>query len=308
MRPLRNSKRTFKLGDRVFVTEGLDYHLFSDIYHRAMTASWPRFLAGAFATFLALNVFFAVLYSFGDSPVANAPSGLTPQLFYFSIETLATVGYGDMHPQTHYGHLVASVEIFTGMVLIAMMTGMIFARFSKPQARLVFTSSLVVTLHEDAPTLMVRVANARHNAITDAHAKLWMTRAERSPEGVTTRRFQELALTRSENPLFALSWTLYHPLDAQSPLHGLSQADFEAGQMTFILSIGGHDTSFAQEVRARSTYGFADVRWNQRYLDILHTDEDGVVHVNHAIFHDTVPDGRGAADQAGAQIAESVTR
>ena len=307
MKQLKRRARTFKLGDRVFVTEGLDYHLFSDIYHRAMTATWPQFFGAAFLTFIAVNVFYALLYASGEAPIANAPSGLSIQLFYFSIETLSTVGYGDMHPQTNFGHVVASAEIFTGMVFIAMMTGMIFARFSKPQARLVFTSSPVITLHEGRPTLMVRVANARHNLITDAHAKLWMTRAEVSPEGAPMRRFHELKLQRSENPLFALSWTLFHPLDEESPLFGLSEADLEKVGMTFIVSISGHDTSFAQEVRARNTYGFADVRWNHKYLDILRTDEDGVVHVNHRVFHDVVPDGR-SAPHPNSQISTSVTR
>ena len=314
-KPPSTRQRIIRIGEREIVTEGLDRLFLNDLYHDCMTASWPRFLCGAAAVFVCVNLFYALLYSLGENPVANAPSGLNLQLFYFSIETLATVGYGDMHPQTHYGHLVASVEIFTGMVLIAMMTGLIFARFSRPRARLIFARNPVIGHNDGKPTLMIRAANARHNMVADAQARLWMTKAETNAEGNPIRRFYALALQRTDNPLFILSWTLFHPIDEASPLFGMTEADFEAVGATFVLSIQGHDTTFAQDIRARQNYAFADVRWNHRYKDILHTDEDGRVHLNHAIFHDVVPQappeaGKAAPDaaQPSAQTAESVTR
>jgi inward rectifier potassium channel len=113
-----------------------------------------------------------------------------------AIETLATVGYGDMHPQSNYGHLIATTEIFTGMCFLAVMTGLIFARFSRPRARFVFAKSPVITRHEGRQTLMIRMANARHNAISRANARLWIMRAERTKEGDQPRRFYELTLDR----------------------------------------------------------------------------------------------------------------
>src|SRR5262249_40341267 len=148
-----------------------------------MTVYWPVFFGSAAAIFLALNAVFGFFYSLGHEPIANAAENGPLGYFYFSIETLATVGYGDMHPQTNYGHLVATVEIFTGMSFLAVMTGLIFARFSRPKARFVFAQHAVVASHESRPTLMIRVANARHNTISGATAKLWLIRAEITPEG-----------------------------------------------------------------------------------------------------------------------------
>ena len=148
----------------------------TDLYHRSMTVYWPVFFGSAALIFIALNAIFGLLYWLGKEPIANVSPDLPLplSLFYFSIETLATVGYGDMHPQTNYGHLVATVEIFTGMSFLAVMTGLIFARFSRPRARFVFAEHPVVTVHQGQPTLMMRVANARNNTISQANARLWL--------------------------------------------------------------------------------------------------------------------------------------
>jgi inward rectifier potassium channel len=161
-------------------------------------------------------------------------------LFYFSIETLATVGYGDMHPQTHFGHVVATTEIFIGMSLLAVMTGLIFARFSRPRARFVFAQKAIVTMHDRQPTLMIRVANARHNTLSNASATLWLIRAEHSAEGQHLRRYYQLELLRQENPVFALTWTIFHVIDQTSPLFGLS--DEELASTDTVLMPGNIDT------------------------------------------------------------------
>ena len=159
---------------------------------------------------------------------SNVPGGAYIDYLYFSIETLSTAGYGDMHPQTHYGHFVAAVELFTGIFSMSLMTGLIFARFSRPNARLLFADYPVISSHDGKPTLMVRFANERHNVIGNATARLWLLRNEVSLEGRSFRRFYELPLVRNEHPAFALSWTLYHVLDAQSPLYGLNADDLDA--------------------------------------------------------------------------------
>jgi inward rectifier potassium channel len=143
-----------------------------------MSVSWPVFFASAALVFIALNGTFALIFSLGHETIANVPTGSFIDLFYFSIETLATVGYGDMHPQTHFGHFVATVEIFSGMSLLAVMTGLIFARFSRPRARFVFAQKAIVTMHDRQLTLMMRVANAHQNTLSNATATLWFIRAE----------------------------------------------------------------------------------------------------------------------------------
>src|ERR1700749_975052 len=187
--------KVVRFGGREFITEGLYLSFWADISHRCLTASWPSFIGGAVLVFIAFNAVFAAFYWIGDHPIANVPGGAYIDYIYFSIETLSTAGYGDMHPQTHYGHFVAAVELFTGIFSMSLMTGLIFARFSRPSARLLFASNPVITNHEGTPTLMVRFANARHNAITNATARLWMLIAVTTAEGRDIRRFTELKLT-----------------------------------------------------------------------------------------------------------------
>src|SRR5215831_8458279 len=181
--PNEPKSKRITLGGREIETLGLPSAFWTDLYYRSMTVSWPSFFAGAAVIFLVLNGGFALFYSFGDQPIANAAPQRFLDLLYFSIETLATVGYGDMHPRTDYGHLVATIEIFTGMSFLAVMTGLVFSRFSRPRARFVFANTAVVTRHQGRPALMIRAANARHNAISRASARLWLVRAERSQEG-----------------------------------------------------------------------------------------------------------------------------
>ena len=285
----RTSKpRIVRFGDREVITEGLNLTFWADISHRCMTASWPSFIAGAVLVFVVFNAVFAVFYWIGDQPIANVPGGAYIDYLYFSIETLSTAGYGDMHPQTHYGHFVSAVELFTGIFSMSLMTGLIFARFSRPNARLLFADNPVVSHHEGQPTLMVRFANERHNIIGNATARLWLLKDEISQEGVSFRRFYELPLVRSEHPALALSWTLYHVLGEQSPLHGLDADDLEAAGVGLVVVVSGYDVVAAQTVHSRRSYDHSDIRFGHRYADILDTSEDGRLRIDYGRFHETL--------------------
>jgi inward rectifier potassium channel len=207
---------------------------------------------------------------------------------YFSIGTLSTAGYGDMHPQTHYGHFVAAAELFTGIFSMSLMTGLIFARFSRPNARLLFADRPVITNHDGKPTLMLRLANERHNIISNATAKLWLFKNIVSMEGETLRRFYELPLTQSQNPGLALSWTLYHVLDENSPLYQTNADDLEAYKASLAVVVSGYDVVAAQTVHARKSYGHGDIRFGHRFVDILDTSDDGRLRVDYGRFHDTL--------------------
>src|ERR1700726_216678 len=168
--------RVVRLGGREVIAEGLRLSFWADISHRCLTASWPAFIGGAALVFVAFNAVFASFYWIGNQPISNVPDGAYIDYLYFSIETLSTAGYGDMHPQTHYGHFIATVELFTGIFSMSLMTGLIFARFSRPHARLLFANNPVISTHEGSPTLMVRLANERQDIIGNATARLWMFR------------------------------------------------------------------------------------------------------------------------------------
>ncbi|MBV1705185.1 MAG: potassium transporter [Hyphomicrobiales bacterium] len=257
-----------------------------------MTASWPAFFGALAAWFVAMNALFATLYSLGPDAIADARGPL--DRFFFSVETLATVGYGDMHPQTLYGHAVATVEIFLGMISLALLTGLLFARFSRPRARLLFARRAAIGPFDGAPTLMLRVANARHSAISGATARLWIIATTRTAEGIRMRRFRELPLERSENPAFALTWTLMHRIDASSPIAGLDGGGLAAVDAQFVVTITGFEENSAQEVHARHSFAHADIDFGARYVDILSVLSDGVTRLDYAGFHATAPvDERG---------------
>jgi inward rectifier potassium channel len=277
-----------RLGGREVIAEGLHLSFWADISHRCMTASWPAFIGGAVLVFVAFNAVFAVFYWIGNQPIANVPGGAYIDYLYFSIETLSTAGYGDMHPQTHYGHFIAAVELFTGIFSMSLMTGLIFARFSRPRARLLFAENPVISSHEGKPSLMVRFANERHNVIGNATARVWMLRNELSLEGTPFRRFYELPLLRNEHPALALSWTLYHVLDEQSPLYGLDADDFDGQEVSLMVVVSGYDVVAAQTVHARRTYRHSDIRFGHRYADILDTSEDGRIRIDYGRFHETL--------------------
>jgi inward rectifier potassium channel len=281
--------QVLRLGGREVIAEGIRLNFWADISHRCMTASWPAFIGGAVLVFIAFNTVFAAFYWIGNQPISNVPDGAYIDYVYFSIETLSTAGYGDMHPQTHYGHFVAATELFTGIFSMSLMTGLIFARFSRPNSRLLFADNPVVSNHDGKPTLMVRFVNERHNIIGNATAKLWLLRNEVSLEGGRIRRFYELPLFRNEHPALALSWTLYHTIDEQSPLRGLNAGDLAAAAASLVVVVTGYDVVAAQIIHGRKSYDHSDIRFGQRYADIIvNTVEDGRVRVDYSRFHETL--------------------
>ena len=275
-------------GDREIVAEGLRISFWADISHRCMTASWPSFIGGVVVVFVVFNAAFGLLYWLGDDPVSNVAHNDYLDYLYFSIETLSTAGYGDMHPQTHYGHFVSAVELLTGIFSMSLMTGLIFARFSRPSARLLFANNPVVSSYEGKPTLKVRLANERHNIIGNATARLWLLKNAHTKEGQPIRRFNELSLTKNEHPALALSWTLYHTLDETSLLHNLDADGMKAVGIALAVVVSGYDVVAAQTIHARKTYDHTDIRFGQRYADILENLDDGRIRIDYGKFHDTV--------------------
>ncbi len=279
--------RVRDLGGRRIIAEGLERNLWSDVYHNAMTVSWPAFIGSLAAAFVALNFAFALIYALGEAPIANAREGSLADLFFFSVETTSTVGYGDMHPQTIFGHIIATAENFVGLLLLAMMTGLVFARFSRPRARIIFARSPVVTKHNGVDTLIFRLANARSNFITEANAKVWMLVATVTEEGRRLLGFQPLRLIKSENPTFALSWTLFHPIEANSPLFGIDEETLAASETNFVVSIVGFDETSGQTVHARDVFAAQDIRFGHEYVDIIWIDERGMRHIDYAKISET---------------------
>ena len=277
------------LAGREIESYGLATDFWSDIAHRCLTVSWPVFFLGATLAFLSLNCIFATIYSLGDKPIANAEGDFLHYLF-FSIQTLTTVGYGGMFPQSVYGHIVASAELYTGVFTTAILTGLIFYRFAQPRARILFAERAVIARHDGQRSLMLRAANERLNAISAPIAKMWLSTTVQTAEGKPFRRFVELPLLRAQSPLFVLSWTIIHAIDETSPLFGLDEAALEAAQASIVVMIEGHDESAANTVRARKTYFASDIAHGHRYIDVLEPSDNDRVRINYTKFHLIEPD------------------
>jgi inward rectifier potassium channel len=285
----RGKSRRIRIGDREIVSHGIAPAVLQDLYHYFMTVSWPRLFATIAAFFLIFDLLFGFLYYLVPGCIANLnPPGFAGA-FFFSVETLATVGYGEMHPQTFYGHLVAMVEIFVGLMSLAVITGLMFARFSRPKARFLFAKVAVVRPMDGKLTLMMRAANARQNVIQDASAKLRMLRDETTEEGFRIRRIKDLSLVRSEHPMFALGWNIMHVIDDASPLKGETQESLRRTTSVFILSVSGTDETTGQTLMARAEYSSSAIRWNESFRDILEQTADGVFHFDYTKFNDVEP-------------------
>jgi inward rectifier potassium channel len=194
-----------------------------------------------------------------------------------------------MHPQTVYAHFVNTLELFLGMAFIAVMTGLIFTRFSRPQARLIFAQHPVIGPHDGKTHLMFRVANARTNNLTDARAKLWLVRNEQSLEGSNYRRFYRLPLRHDENPVFSLSWLLLHHIDENSMLYGLNKEDLQKSDASFVISIAAIDESSAQQIHVRHSVTHDELRWGHMFVDIIDSTQSPKLYIDYNKLDDVRP-------------------
>jgi inward rectifier potassium channel len=256
-----------------------------DAFHAIMSLTWPQFFGGAIVVYLLVNLIFASFYFLGDHAINNAKD--FADCFFFSVETLATVGYGNMSPATLYGHFVATAEIITGLLTLAVITSLVFARFSKPTARLLFSRVAVITVYDGMPTLMLRVANQRHSYILEATASLVLIRDEETADGHALTRFYDLKLERARSPMFALSWQIMHRIDATSPLRGVTAQAMKDGDMRLAVTVAGTDETFAAGITARYTYPPENIVFDRKFVDIfLDGDHARHTYVDLARFHD----------------------
>jgi inward rectifier potassium channel len=255
--------------------KGVKRYDWRDPYHVVMGLTWSQFALFFVMANLSLNLLFAILLSLQPGAVANARPGRFTDLFFFSMETLATVGYGVFSPATLYAHIVASTEIITGVAFTALMTGITFVRFARPRAKVLFADNAVIANYNGKPTLMVRIANGRVTMLTDARAHITVLIGEFTAEGQHYRRVHDLPLARSHFASFALTWTLMHTIDEQSPIYGRDARNFRENDIRVFVSIAAYDLTLAAEVRAMQSYRSTNVLWGMRYVDAVSIDEQG---------------------------------
>lgn len=263
---------------------------FADLYYWVMEMSWPVFIGLTSAMFFAINLLFGLLYAVLPGAIANAQPGSIADGFFFSVDTLGTVGYGAMYPASRVGHAIASVEILVGLFFSATMTGLIFARFARPRNALAFSNVAVIGRYEGKRALMVRLASIRSRPLADATAQMsWLERVD-LPDGRTFRRLTELPLVRNRNPLLALAWTLVHVIDDDDApvLKALAGTD----RFMLSVSVGGMDTLLASPSQNAVRYTRDDIRVDHEFVDII-VEQQGTMHLDLLGLHDVRPIDQG---------------
>jgi inward rectifier potassium channel len=267
---------------------GLRRPWFGDLYHRTLTIGWPAFLLSGGALYIALNILFALLYLIERGSIAEARPGTFADAFFFSVQTMATIGYGHMRPATLWANLLVTVESLVGLMFLAIATGLVFARFSRPTARVRFSRVAVIGPYDGKPTLSLRLANERLNQILQAEVTLTLVRDEATAEGTMMRRFYDLKLARERTPIFALSFTLMHEIDRASPLCGATPASLAARHAELVVTATGLDETLAHTVHARASYLPHEILWDHRFADMFGWTEDGRRAIDYRQFDSTV--------------------
>ncbi len=286
MRP-RIEKRLGYGGSEVLAV-GLRRRPGRDLYHSLLTASWPKLFAMVVVAYLLENTVFALGYlALGDA-IENARPGSFGDAFFFSVQTLATIGYGKMAPKTTAANVLMATEALVGLLSLAVVAGLTFAKFSRPTARVVFSRPAVISPYDGVPSLLFRMANERASQIVDAHLEVTIVRTETTVEGERVRRMRDLVLRRSRSAFFVLTWTAVHPLDAESPLRGATPASLAETDTDVVISLTGYDASLAQTVHARHVYRPPDVLWGVRFRDVMSELPDGRRTIDYRHFHDVV--------------------
>lgn len=265
---------------------GAWYSYWRSPYYLMLTVPWQGFFAITIGLYAIANAFCALLFLLGGpDTIINAEPGSFSDAFFFSVQTSASIGYGVMSPGNAYAHLLVTLEAIVSLLGIAVLTGLAYARFSRPTAQVLFSQVAVVTPFQGTPTLMFRAANERRNQILEAQMRVYLTLDEVS-EGKMMRRFYDLTLLRDRNPSFFLTWTALHPIDQASPLYGLSQADLIRTHAALLVSLSGIDQTVAQAIHTRHTYYANDILWHRQLKDIIHVVESGDRQIDFAAFHE----------------------
>jgi len=258
-----------------------------DTYHLILNLSWPGFAGLVFGIYLLINVAFASLYMLNPHAVAEMRHGSFFDAFFFSVETLATVGYGHMYPESFYGHLIAMLEIMVGMFGLAVITGLIFVRFSRPTARIHFSKLAVIAPFDGVPNLMIRVANLRHQAMVEPEFRMILFRNIITAEGDDVRRFRSLNLEFDHLITFPAVITVRHRIDETSPLFGMTPEGFQQQDVRIVASIVGVDTVIVAPVQSFGDYNYEQIEWNRRFVEIYDQNEEGEWTVDYARIDET---------------------
>jgi inward rectifier potassium channel len=259
-----------------------------DFYHWFLRARWSLALGVMVSAYLGLNAIFADAYLVAGG-VVNSRAHSFWDAFCFSVQTMGTIGYGSMYPTSAAANAIMIVESVTSLIVTAVATGLVFAKFSRSTARIAFSREAVIGPMDGVPTLMLRVGNERGNQILEATVRVGLIRTEKLKEGTTFYRLYDLALSRERSAAVARSWTVLHPIVPGSPLYGATPESLARDEAEIMVSVVGTDDTSLQPVHARMRYMDKSIVWGARHADVLSEDAQGNLILDVRKFHDIVP-------------------
>ncbi len=259
---------------------------FFDLYHYFLSMSWPKFLIILVVLFFTTNLTFGTLYFYAGP---QAVEGVHPEIgfkrfvdcFFFSVQLFN----GQFAPVGIWPNILVTLQSYLGMLTLVIITGLLYARFARPNARVIFSNNAIINRYDNKPCLTFRVANERLNQIIEARMTLTLTKNVTSPEGETSRKLYPMKLEGDYSPLFALSWTIRHFIDENSPLFGMDEQKIHEAQVALFATLSGIDETFNQTITARSVYRYDEIVYNKRFKDML-LWENNKMHINLEGIHD----------------------
>lgn len=285
--PPRSNRRLVSRGAEFeIVRKGHQKLFFRDLYVNLLHLPWWAVLTLGVAFYFLSNLLFATIYYLLGNDISNALH--FSDFFFFSVQTMATIGYGHMVPLTFASNICVAIEALWGLSFFAFLTGFVFSKFSRPTAHVLFSDIAVISDFNGARHLKIRMANQRTNRIVDANARLYLVRLTTTDEGYRMRRFYDLPLVRSDVPLLQLTWTLLHKIDENSPLFGVTQAQMAENEDEIIVSLVGLDETLSQTIHARHSYIAAEIIPDAYFADVV-SMQDGKVHIDYNLFHSYTP-------------------
>jgi len=270
------------------VRKGVSKFDWDDLYHALLTLSWIKLFAVVGAGYIITNIIFAFLYLAAGNGIENMREGDFFDAYFFSVQTMATIGYGAMYPKTLFANILVAIEALLGLVGVSVGSGLVFARFALPKARVMFSRIAVVSPHNGVPTFMFRVANERQSWILEAQVNVSVVISEITEEGQAMRRFYKLPLFRNQSSLFALTWTVMHPINESSPLYGVTLEEMQEKEMEILITITGIDQTVSDNIHAHHSYIPTEILWNHKFIDILSKTRNGKRSVDYSCFHNAI--------------------
>jgi inward rectifier potassium channel len=271
--------------------KGLRFFEWFSGYHYLISIPWWKFNLILLSGYVAMNSFFALIYLLiGTDGLAGVDGSSMMQrylqTFFFSTQTFTTVGFGRISPVGTGANITASLEALTGLLSFAFATGLLYGRFSRPVAKIIFSRNALIAPYQNGTAFMFRSSNQRTNQLIDVGATVTLSRLERLENGERTRKFYTLELERNSVALFYLSWTVVHPITESSPLFGVTKQQLDESDAEFLILLRAFDDAFSQTIHARTSYKTSEVVFGHKFTGIIHAGSDGVTEIDLDKIHD----------------------